>query len=194
MKLPYTLSRTFSYTEYLELVDQLVKEGKTTGPNQSESLIEYTVLNQRRLLRLNKTIKLQPDLVGLLQNNTTPQTWYVLTEAWCGDAAQVLPALNKMAETTNSIDLKLVLRDENPEFMDAHLTNGGKSIPKLVSISSEGEELFTWGPRPAHAQSMLHEFKTNPNGKSDKDFKTELHLWYSKDKTNAIQTEFRAFF
>ena len=61
-------------------------------------------------------------------------TLLVLAEGWCGDAAQILPVINKIAEYSSLIDLKVVCRDENPELMDQFLTNGSKSIPKVIII------------------------------------------------------------
>ena len=59
--------------------------------------------------------------------------WLVLTEAWCGDAAQSLPIINKMAEVSDNITLRLILRDENLDVMDQFLQNGrSRSIPKLI--------------------------------------------------------------
>jgi hypothetical protein len=87
--------------------------------------------------------------------------------------------------------VKLILRDENLEIMDAYLTNGGRSIPKLIAFNSETqEELFTWGPRPQNAQELFMDFKTNPNGRTYADFSIEMQKWYAKDRTKSLQDEF----
>jgi hypothetical protein len=74
--------------------------------------------------------------------------------------------------------------------MDNHLTNGSRSIPRLIAHDVFGTELFTWGPRPVHAQSLLLSWKQRPQGRSWEDFEKELHTWYAKDKTLSIQKEF----
>ena len=123
------IANAMSYAVYRDLMATLAEEGKTTGPNQSEEMAGYTSLNEHRMKRLDKRVELQqPVLDGLAQINRK-QTWLVLTEAWCGDAAQNLPILAKMAEANPNVELRLVLRDENLDLMDAYLTNGGRSIP-----------------------------------------------------------------
>src|SRR5215217_2298139 len=68
----------------------------------------------------------------------THYTRLVISEGWCGDAAQILPILNKMALASDKkIDLRIVLRDENDELMSQYLTNGGKAIPKVIVICKE---------------------------------------------------------
>ena len=51
-----SLKNTISYQEYKDLVKKLVVENKSTGPNQSEDLTNYSLLNDRRMKRLDKTI------------------------------------------------------------------------------------------------------------------------------------------
>ena len=125
-----SLKTAISYSAYRSLVNNLLIKGKSTGPEQSEDLTNYSLLNDRRMKRLDKTIKISEETIQEFQKVKQPQTWLVLTEGWCGDAAQNLPILNKIASDTANIDLKIVLRDENLDLMDLFLTNGGRSIPK----------------------------------------------------------------
>jgi hypothetical protein len=120
-----------------------------------------------------------------------PQTWYILTEAWCGDAAQILPAIVAASLSNPLITVRLLLRDENSELMDAYLTNGGRSIPKLIAVDDDFNELFTWGPRPAGAQALLLEYKANPM-KSYSEFSEDIQRWYIADKTESPQIELQA--
>ena len=62
---------------------------------QSEDLLNYSKLNDRRMTRLDKTIQLSHETLLALKKNDKPITWLVLTEGWCGDAAQALPVINK---------------------------------------------------------------------------------------------------
>ena len=192
------LAKALSYAEYRELTDRLVVENKTTGPNQSEAMLHYTKMNGVRMKRLDKTTKLTDDSINLLSQIDQPQTWLVLTEAWCGDAAQVLPVMNKFAEANINIDLKLIMRDEHLDIMDAFLTNGSRSIPKLIVIDQQGEEVVaTWGPRPAEVQKMVMDGKLKSKKIEDKEerkafndeVKVDVQRWYIKDKTIQIQQE-----
>ncbi|WP_435261518.1 thioredoxin family protein [Tenacibaculum sp. nBUS_03] len=141
-----SLSKAMSYDDYRGLVDKLIKEGKSTGENQSEDLLNYSVLNDKRMKRLDKTLHLSSDSIENVKKVTEKQTWLVLTEGWCGDAAHNLPMINKIAKENSNIDLQLVLRDENLELMDSFLTNGGRSIPKLIVLDDEKNVIGTWGP------------------------------------------------
>jgi hypothetical protein len=182
-------TKGMDYETYLALIHELLSEGKTSGPNQQDDLVAYTKLNLQRMERLNKTIELTKPLLKALKKIASPQNWLVITEAWCGDAAQNIPLLAKMAQTHPYIKLKLVLRDENHELMDKYLTHGGRAIPKLIVMDEQFNELYTWGPRPATAQQMVNDFKANPIIEYDA-FKTQLHTWYAKNKTQQQQEEF----
>jgi hypothetical protein len=187
-----SLQNTYTYQEYRDLVSDLLAEGKSTGPNQSEDLTNYSMLNDRRMKRLDKTIKISEETRQKVQALKETQTWLVLTEGWCGDAAQNLPVLNKIAELNNNIDMKFVLRDENLELMDLFLTNGGRSIPKLIALDKNNNVLKTWGPRPSFANKMVTEYKAK-NGNLDAQFKQDLQVWYNKDKGKSTQEDFIAF-
>ena len=182
------ISGGLSYEEYREELKRRIAHPE--GDSYSESLMEYTVLNDKRMDRLDKTIELDSELVEQLSSVNDKMTWVVLTEGWCGDAAQNIPAIAKMAEQSEHIELKLIYRDEHPDVMDAYLTNGGKSIPKLVCLNEDLDVLWTWGPRPAPVQERMMEHKANPTG-SYEELAKELHLWYAKDKTSTIQNEFK---
>jgi hypothetical protein len=181
-----SLQKAISYSEYGVLVKELLDEGKSTGLNQSEDLLNYSLLNDKRMKRLDKTIKVSEETIAKLKDVKEPQTWLVLTEGWCGDAAQNLPVINKIAEENSNIKLKLVLRDENLELMDGFLTNGGRSIPKLIALDKDNKVINTWGPRPVVATQMVADYKAE-HGSLDAEFKKNLQVWYNKNKGENVQ-------
>jgi len=189
-----TLENAMSYKDYRNLIDELLAENKTTGDNHSESYLHYTKMNVQRMKRLDKTIELSNELKGAVDHVDSKLYLLGLTEAWCGDAAQNLPVFHKLAEYSDNIELKLLLRDENLEIMDQYLTNGGRAIPKVVALDASNlGELWNWGPRPAAAQKMYMEAKE----KQDFDYQEtakELHKWYAKDKTQTQQSELVTLF
>ena len=150
-----------NYRAYMALTEQLVNEGRTSGPNQSEAYVYYTKLNLQRMNRLNKTISIPTELSQLIAQKAQHWTWLIITEPWCGDAAQCVPALEKLALCSPNIQTKYILRDENLEVMDAYLTNGGRSIPKLICLDEQLQEVFTWGPRPDVIQAVMNDLKAN---------------------------------
>ncbi|MBL7127828.1 MAG: thioredoxin family protein [Ignavibacteria bacterium] len=180
----------YTYPQYRKLINDLLKEGKTTSNNHSESLIEYTKVNVQRMNRLDKTTDINEDLKREIADLEKKMIWVILAEAWCGDVAQNLPVIAKIADLSQNIDLKLILRDENLEVMDEYLTNGGRSIPKLICLDSGTlEELGTWGPRPEEVQERFLKDKADPNVSPEERSKNN-QLWYIQDKTQSIQKEF----
>ena len=186
------LQNSFSYLSYRNHVSELIKEGKSTGHSQTEDLLHYSELNETRLKRLDKTIKVTPEIESQLGNLPKNYTWLVIAEGWCGDAAQLLPIINKMAEVSEYIDLKIVLRDDNDALMSLFLTNGGKAIPKLIILDAENNEVIAdWGPRPEGAKKLIIDYKT-ANGVVDETAKIELQKWYLQDKGITTQNEITA--
>ncbi|TXD47789.1 thioredoxin family protein [Polaribacter sp. IC073] len=183
-----SLEKTISYTDYRTLVHTLLAAGKSTGPEQSKDLTNYSLLNDKRMKRLDKTIKISEATINALQEIDGPQTWLVITEGWCGDAAQNLPVLNKIAAISDKIDLKIVLRDEHLALMDLFLTNGGRSIPKLIALDKANNVIYSWGPRPTVATKMVADYKA-AHGSLDAQFKEDLQVWYNKDKGQSVQED-----
>lgn len=180
------LKNSYNYGDYRSLVDNLADQGKTTGPEQKPSLVEYTRLNSRRMKRWDKTFKIPADADNALLKTEDSVLFLVITESWCGDAAPSLPIMNKLAENNDNISLKIVLRDENESLMKYFHTDGAHSIPKLIMLNpSNMDVLGTWGPRPSKAAEMVRAFKLS-NGSLTAEFKEELQLWYNKDKGQNI--------
>lgn len=187
-----SLNKAQSYTEYRELVTRLLNEGMSTGPEQSEALTHYSSLNETRMNRLDKTITVPAEIAEKLNSLEQSYLFLVITEGWCGDAAQLLPVMNKMAEAADKITLKTVLRDENTELMDAYLTNGSRSIPKLIVLNADTlEPVASWGPRPAEAAKLVVDLKAQ-YGAVTEEVKVALQKWYLHDKGISSMNEILA--
>jgi len=187
------LQNSYSYNEYRTLVSNLISEGKSTGLEQSADLLHYSELNEVRMKRLEKTLKLDLEVEKTLQNLKSNQTWLVISEGWCGDAAQILPIIKLMSEASKNIDLKLVFRDENEELIHLFLTNGAKSIPKLLVLDESLNLINHWGPRPEGAKNLIIEYKAN-HGIVDEAAKTALQKWYLDDKGISTMKEIAGLF
>lgn len=182
------------YDSYLGKFEKWVKEGSSSSSHPSPDLIDFTKLNWARTQRIHQTVVLKESLKKAVKELEHSYSWIVITEAWCGDSAQNLPVIAEIASLNpEKIKLYILLRDQNPEFMDNYLTNGSRAIPKLVCIDETvNREGFIWGPRPAIAQELLTQWKLNPAGRSWYDFEKELHSWYANNKTQDIQAEFES--
>lgn len=176
-----SLEKAMTYEAYRKLLGHLASTGKTTGII-SESNINYTKLNDRRMKRWDKTLKIPSDIQKVIDQFTRDTTWLIITESWCGDAAHVIPVLNKIAELNGHIQLKLVLRDDNLDLMNAYLTHGNRAIPKVIIIDNEtGDVIDVYGPRPSAAMDYVTRFKSM-YGKLTPGFKEDLQHWYNNDK------------
>lgn len=183
------IENSMSYEAYLKLIDELIVEKRSTGQEQNDMLTDFTKLNRARMKRLDKTQELLPELLEAVKNVKEKQIWLVLTESWCGDAAQSVPVLNKMSNENPLIDLRLVLRDDNDALMQKYLTNGGRSIPKLIVVSEDLEnELFHWGPRSEVAQIVVKQLLEENGGFNEK-VKEAIQIWYNQDKGISMQKE-----
>jgi len=181
-------NHSLTYHLYRDLIEELTVLGKTTGFEQTDEKVSATKLNIYRMNRVEKTFMLN----HLMQNELTllphPLKWLVISEGWCGDCAQILPALQKIAEASNGrIDMKIILRDENPDLMNAFLTNGTRSVPKLICMDDSFHVLAAWGPRPEFARNLVIRLKSNPA--TAPLFKEELHKWYAKDRSQTVEEE-----
>jgi len=186
------LANSISYQEYRELVARYATEGKTSGNTQTPDYINYTKLNESRMHRLDKTLQVIEEVKTYLENLNKEYIWLVLAETWCGDAAQVLPVINKMAQVSDKIELRILLRDDNEAVMNLFLTNGTKSIPKLIILDKDSGEVVTdFGPRPVEAKQLIMDYKAI-HGVVDETAKIELQKWYLADKGVAIQQEILA--
>lgn len=156
--------------------------------NQENDMRSYIELNQHRMNRLDKKFDLTQDINQSIESLNEKIYWVVLTEHWCGDAAQILPVLAKIADQSEGkIELKLLYRDENLELMDEFLTNGGRAIPKLIQLNDKLEIKKHWGPRPKTAQELVIFLKSNPESAAT--YSEQLHKWYAQNKQMEIQKE-----
>lgn len=188
-KMKEYIEKSMTYAEYIKLIDDLLLDGKTTGPNQSEAMYNYGKLNRQRIHRLEKTVKLNELTVEKVRKNQRKMIWLIITEGWCGDAAQNIPTIEKIASESENIETRYLLRDENLELMDNYLTNNARSIPKLIAFDAETlEELGTWGPRPKAAMEYFFEMKAQ--GLEKPQMMENIQRWYIADKEKSLQTEF----
>ncbi len=185
------LKKQFSYTEFYDLTETLVKNESTSGSEQTESRISATKLNLQRMHRLTKTAQLASEWDTLDINKTQNLHWLVITEVWCGDGAQIIPVMQKIAEKLN-IELQFILRDENLEITDKYAFRGTRSIPRLICYDKiTGAELGVWGPRPADAQAIADNGKKT--GVPHDEWVIAVQNWYNNDKTAHLQNELFSF-
>ena len=180
--------RSISFDEFYQLSETLVKNKDTTGENKSEAYVNYTKLSFKRMKRILKTTAIKPEVKNSVSNIQKPITLLILNESWCGDAAQSIPVIEKMIASNPNVNIRFLIRDENLHVMDQYLTNGSRSIPKLIALDENLTELGTWGPQPQFLNDWYKTHQENPTMEI-KELKEQFQLWYNKDKGITLQKE-----
>lgn len=179
---------TLTWEEYIQRFEDILSGTFTNELYAKEAYRDYVKMNFSRMNRWLKNIEINADLKNKLSSIGETQDWYLITEPWCGDAAHSVPLIYLMSQLNNNIHLHLVLRDDNHDFIDQYLTNGGRSIPKLVARNGNGEDIFVWGPRPKDL-ALIHAKLKAENADFDTINQT-LQTWYNHNKGADIQEEF----
>ena len=189
---PDMFKRTFRFSEYQDLIAELVDKGLTSGPEQSEKFTHFTKLNFQRLKRVFRTLQLSEKIVESVKNVRSEMLWVVIVESWCGDVPQNLPFMEAISQISDKIKLRIILRDENPEIMDQFLTNGTRSIPKLICFDPDTYDVAgTWGPRPVGATELVKDLLKDPEVTADMR-KEAVQRWYLQNRGEQLQSELTA--
>ncbi|NCD71657.1 thioredoxin family protein [Mucilaginibacter agri] len=158
-------------------------------PYDNPDYLNYAKLNWARQHRWLKVGVLNKDLVDLIQSIRTAQKWIIITEPWCGDAAHTQPFMQMLAAQNRMIVVDYQLRDSPPFLIEQYLTNGTRSIPKLI-ITDGLEEIATWGPRPLGCQLLYTQLIKDHAPMDEK--KIALQKWYNDDRGESFQLELLA--
>lgn len=185
-----TIEEAYTYPGYRKLIDSLFAQNTTTGNTQSEERVEFTKLNIQRMNRVEKTVSIPDNILNKI-NAAQPQTWLLIAEAWCGDCAQIIPVISKFAGASDGkINFKIILRDDNRDFICENLGCDALSIPKLLILNKDTLAIEKeWGSRPKTAHQIMLNWKANQDIISKHDFERELHLWYAKNRGQEIIEE-----
>ena len=181
-----------TYSDFMAAAEErLQNTDPDTLDEEGRDYFSYLPINIQRSNRIYRTFKLTDEIGQTLPKIETPQIWMVITEDWCGDSAQSLPVIARIAEENPNITMRILERDKYPEIMDRYLTNGtSRSIPILVAYTPDGDELFKWGPRPQEGADLFKELKAE--GQDKIEINEKLHLWYGRNRGKAIAGEIDA--
>ncbi len=176
-----------TYSEYTAIFNQILTAETPSAPYDDPDYLNYTKLNESRSRRWIKQGELREETVAQFKALNQKQHWIIIAEPWCGDAAHIVPFVVKMAELNPLISYDIQLRDSAPFLIEDYLTDGSKSIPKLIVRDSNGNDLFIWGPRPKKTQEMF--LKAKETSTDITALKVALQEWYNEDKGVEIQKE-----
>lgn len=80
----------------------------------------------------------------------------VLTEDFCGDSAQFIPPLIRIARELDNVDIRLLLRDQHRDLASGYVRKDGyQAIPVLILLDEDGEEIGYIVERPARVNDEL---------------------------------------
>ena len=104
--------------------------------------IDQMSMNQARFLAAPDSVAIAAGDVGVLERFAAARRILVITEDWCGAAIASLPFVVKLVEKAPRIEMRIFLRDANPDLMDQYLKNGlYRSIPVFVFFDEDMNEL-----------------------------------------------------
>lgn len=103
----------------------------------------------------------------------------VIAEDWCGDASNTVPIIAKLADQAPWVELRVIMRDQNPEVMDHYLTNGARSIPIVIVLDEAFNEIGHWGPRPSELQAWV---MANRGIIPKAELYPQVRRWYARDR------------
>jgi hypothetical protein len=103
----------------------------------------------------------------------------VIAEDWCGDASNTVPVVARLVANLPGFELKVIMRDRYPAVMDRYLTNGSRSIPIVIVLDENYQELGHWGPRPTELQAwVMANRATMPKA----ELYPQVRKWYARDR------------
>lgn len=173
--------------DYLDLVEKITNKEITSGIYQDSNYVDYTILNKSRMNRWLKKGELNEETVQTIKNIRDKQKWILILEPWCADGSQIAPFIALMADQNKNISFDIRLRDSADSEIDNYLTNGSKSIPKLIIRDKDDNDLLIWGPRPENCQHLFYQLKETISDINQ--IKLNIQNWYNQDKGESIQNE-----
>jgi hypothetical protein len=181
------IGNAFTYNTYRQNTNAMLR--LPPKDEAAEKMRPYIKDNVALMDQYDHLHKISTSLGNVLKK-APPTIWLVLTEDWCGDAAFNIPLMAIIENTfPEKVKLRLLLRDNNLELMDANLTDGGRSIPKLIVLDESFKELGHWGPRPAVLHTMIKIWKGE--GLTLNELIPKIKQWYDENNTRALQEELK---
>lgn len=126
----------------------VTKERFAQGMTFQQYLDQMTT-NKDKFLETLGAVHVAPQERAALADRRGKLNVLVLTEDWCGDALSNFPVLAKMVEGAPNVEMRVFLRDQNPDLMDQYLNRGlYRSIPVFVFFDGDMREVARFIERP----------------------------------------------
>jgi thioredoxin-like negative regulator of GroEL len=132
----------------MQILERVFAGGETYAQYLARIMAEEGVM--RDLLTASERILAETEIdLAPFTRLSEPVRVLVLSEDWCGDCTDNLPILNRIAEESGKLDVRIVSRDDHPEIMDGYLKYGTfRSIPLILFLAADGEVIGHFTERP----------------------------------------------
>lgn len=164
------------YHEYLADAGERLGNPKT---EQDKEFAEYYRLGIQRMNRMDEKYLPNEEQVEQLAKKKFDGNILIISEAWCGDASQVLPVVSKFFE---QFDVRISYRDQEPSLIHNFLTDGSQSIPIVIILDKNLNYINHWGPRPQYGKDLLAQHKADPENFTKDEFYVKLQTYYAKNR------------
>lgn len=92
---------------------------------------------------------------------------------------------NIIAEFSNGkISVRFILRDQNLDITERHITNGRRSIPIVIVLNQDLKEVDPWRSRKKDLKALIEGWLKDVQ-MTKEDGIEKVQAWYAKDKTQA---------
>jgi hypothetical protein len=104
--------------------------------------LDQMSMNRERMIAAFNHSAIRPEDLAVLDRYRGTRKILAITEDWCGTSIGSLPHVMKLAEAAPDVELRIFLRDENPDLMDQYLKAGVyRSIPVYAFFDEQMREL-----------------------------------------------------
>lgn len=112
-------------------------QGMTT-----QQYIDQIKVNKQPFLDIYEGVEVPAEARALFESRAEPLRLAVFTADWCGDAVSTTPAILRLAESTDKIEVKIFNRDEELALTDSYLPeNRAGTVPVFVVMDSSMNEI-----------------------------------------------------
>jgi hypothetical protein len=123
-----------------------------------QQYLDQMTTNKEKFVEALGAVKLTSEERAVFQGRRDRLNVLVLTEDWCGDALTNFPVLAKMADGAPNVEMRIFLRDRNPDLMDQYLNRGlYKSIPVFVFFDDAMREIARFTERPPRVTEYMEQ-------------------------------------
>jgi hypothetical protein len=120
--------------------------------------LDQMTSNKDKFLEAMAAVHVAPEDRAVFRTRRDKLNVLVITEDWCGDALTNFPVLARMVEGAPNVELRVFLRDQNPDLMDQYLNRGlFRSIPVFVFFDEHMKEIARFIERPPKVTELMEQ-------------------------------------